>query len=155
MRIIFKKFRTRMIVGCILAVIALLAVSVVVFINQPSFGRTPRGERLERVMKSPNYRNGGYDTHYAEIGNRFPNIDLAILENGQYNEDWRYIHTMPEQLPAEIHELDAAKVLPVHNSKFSLSRHAWDEPVHRIEQAATKDSSLHVIHGIIGSPIIY
>lgn len=86
---------------------------------------------------------------------RFPHIDLAILENGQYNEDWRYIHTIPEQLPAEIHELDAAKVLPVHNSKFSLSRHAWDEPVHRIEQAATKDSSLHVIHGIIGSPIIY
>ena len=84
-----------------------------------------------------------------------PHIDLAILENGQYNEDWRYIHTMPEQLPAEIHELDAAKVLPVHNSKFSLSRHAWDEPIHRIEQAATKDSSLHVIHGIIGSPIIY
>ena len=93
--------------------------------------------------------------HFSEIGKRFPHIDLAILENGQYNEDWRYVHTMPEQLPAEIHELDAAKVLPVHNSKFSLSRHAWDEPVHRIEQAATKDSSLHVIHGIIGSPIIY
>ena len=80
MRIIFKKFRTRMIVGCILAVIALLAVSVIVFINQPSFGRTPRGERLERVMKSPNYRDGGYDTHYAEIGNRFPDIDLAMSE---------------------------------------------------------------------------
>ena len=49
MRIIFKKFKARMIVGCILAVIALLAVSVIVFINQASFGRTPRGERLERV----------------------------------------------------------------------------------------------------------
>ena len=36
MRIIFKKFKARMIVGCILAVIALLAVSVVVFINQPT-----------------------------------------------------------------------------------------------------------------------
>ena len=95
MRIIFKKFKARMIVGCILAVIALLAVSVVVFINQPSFGRTPRGERLERVMKSPNYRNGGYDTHYAEIGNRFPNIDLAILENGQYDKEWSLIHLMP------------------------------------------------------------
>ena len=60
MRIIFKKFKARMIVGCILAVIALLlAVSVIVFINQASFGRTPRGERLERVKKSPNYRNGG------------------------------------------------------------------------------------------------
>lgn len=99
--------------------------------------------------------DSGYGAHFSEIGKRFPHIDLAILENGQYNEDWRYIHTMPEQLPAEIHELDATKVLPVHNSKFSLSRHAWDEPVHRIEQTATKDSSLHVIHGIIGSPIIY
>ena len=98
MRIIFKKFRTRMIVGCILAVIALLAVSVVVFINQPSFGRTPRGERLERVMKSPNYRDGGYDTHYAEIGNRFPNIDLAILENGQYDKEWSLIHLMPQYM---------------------------------------------------------
>ena len=97
MRIIFKKFRTRMIVGCILAVIALLAVSVIVFINQPSFGRTPRGERLERVMKSPNYRNGGYDTHYAEIGNRFPNIDLAILENGQYDKEWSLIYGADSQ----------------------------------------------------------
>lgn len=43
MRIIFKKFKARMIVGCILAVIALLAVSVIVFINQASFGRTPVG----------------------------------------------------------------------------------------------------------------
>ena len=99
--------------------------------------------------------DSGYGAHFSEIGKRFPHIDLAILENGQYNEDWRYIHTMPEQLPVEVHELDAAKVLPVHNSKFSLSRHAWDEPIHRIEQAATKDSSLHVIHGIIGSPITY
>ena len=99
--------------------------------------------------------DSGYGAHFSEIGKRFPHIDLAILENGQYNEDWRYIHTMPEQLPVEIHELDAAKVLPVHNSKYSLSRHAWDEPVRTIEQAATKDSSLHVIYGIIGSPITY
>ena len=35
--------------------------------------------------------DGGYDTHYAEIGNRFPGIDLAILENGQYNEEWSLI----------------------------------------------------------------
>ena len=76
-----------------------------------------------------------------------------IIMNTRTEVDMR---TMAEDIRgAEIHELDAAKVLPVHNSKFSLSRHAWDEPVHRIEQAATKDSSLHIIHGIIGSPIIY
>ena len=54
MRIIFKKFKARMIIGCILAVIALLAVSVIVFINQASFGRILSGERMERVMKYHN-----------------------------------------------------------------------------------------------------
>ncbi|MGG6548451.1 UNVERIFIED_CONTAM: MBL fold metallo-hydrolase, partial [Prevotella sp. 15_C9] len=37
--------------------------------------------------------DSGYDTHFAEIGKQYPGIDLAILENGQYNEDWKYIHT--------------------------------------------------------------
>ncbi len=60
MRIIFKKFKARMIVGCILAVIALLAVSVIVFYQSSQFRQNSRGERLERVMKSPNYRNGEF-----------------------------------------------------------------------------------------------
>lgn len=42
--------------------------------------------------------DSGYDTHFAEIGKQYPGIDLAILENGQYNEDWKYIHTMPQYL---------------------------------------------------------
>jgi L-ascorbate metabolism protein UlaG (beta-lactamase superfamily) len=41
--------------------------------------------------------DGGFDTHYAEIGERFDEIDLAVLENGQYDTDWRYIHMLPEQ----------------------------------------------------------
>ena len=348
MRIIFKKFKARMIVGCILAVIALLAVSVIVFINQASFGRTPRGERLERVMKSPNYRNGefknqhetllmtsdrgrfsgiwefifrkidglrpeqavkaiktdlrkigrneeilvwfghssyliqtggkrilvdpvfcmaspvsfvnkpfkgtelytpddmpdidylvishdhwdhldyrtvtalkdrvqkvvcplgvgehfeywgfsperiveldweeqallddgfrihclparhfsgrglarnrslwasflvtgsrrkvfiggdgGYDTHFAEIGMRFPDIDWAILENGQYNEGWKYIHLMPGYMAAVARELKAAKILTVHHSKYALAAHPWDEPLKNARRMRDRDS---------------
>ena len=81
MRIIFKKFRTRMIVGCILAVIALLAVSVVVLSINPASAELLAGNGW-RVMKSPNYRNGGYDTHYAEIGNRFPISTLQSSKTG-------------------------------------------------------------------------
>lgn len=99
--------------------------------------------------------DSGYGTHFAEIGKRFPQIDLAILENGQYNKDWRYIHTLPTQLPKAIYDLHAAVTLPVHNSKFALSRHAWDEPVRKIEEAAAKDSSLHIIQAIIGKPTTY
>ena len=57
---IFKKIRARMIIGSIISIAALLTVAVALFINQPSFGRTPRGERLERVKQSPNYRNGAF-----------------------------------------------------------------------------------------------
>ena len=329
MRIIFKKFKARMIVGCILAVIALLAVSVIVFINQASFGRTPRGERLERVMKSPNYRNGefknqhetliktdlrkigrneeilvwfghssyliqtggkrilvdpvfcmaspvsfvnkpfkgtelytpddmpdidylvishdhwdhldyntvkklkdrigavicplgvgehfeywgfdkerlieldwnedanlapgfmihclparhfsgrrltanqslwasflleapsqkiyiggdgGYDTHYAEIGNRFPGIDLAILENGQYNEEWSLIHLMPQYMAQTARDLKAKRVLTVHHSKYALAKHRWDEPLKNAEEMKNKDS-LNVLIPEIGEVV--
>lgn len=99
--------------------------------------------------------DSGYGTHFAEIGRRFSQIDLAILENGQYNEDWQYIHTLPAQLPKAIYDLHAAVTLPVHNSKFALSRHAWDEPVRKMKEAAAKDSNLHIIHAIIGKPITY
>lgn len=360
MRIIFKKFRARMIIGCILAIIALLAVSVFVFINQPSFGRTPRGERLERVLKSPNYRNGafqnqhetklmtsdrgrfegiwefifrkidglrpeqpvkaiktdlrkidrnkevlvwfghssyliqtggkrvlvdpvfcmaspvsfvnkpfkgtdiyhpedmpdidyliishdhwdhldyntvkklkdrigtvicplgvgehfeywgfdkeriveldwnedanladgfkiyclparhfsgrglsanqslwasflleaptqriyiggdgGYDTHYEEIGNRFADIDLAILENGQYNEEWSLIHLMPQYMAQTARDLKAKKILTVHHSKYALAKHRWDEPLKNAEDMKNKDS-LNVLIPEIGEVV--
>lgn len=360
MRSISKKFRARMIIGCILVIIALMAVSVVIFINQPSFGRTPRGERLERVRKSPNYRNGefknlhetvlmtsdrgrlkgiwefifreidglrpeepikakktdlrkidrnedvlvwfghssyliqtggkrilvdpvfsmaspvsfvnkpfegtelyqpddmpdidylvishdhwdhldyhtvkrlkdrietvicplgvgehfdywgfdkdriveldwnedarlapgfmihclparhfsgrgltanqslwasflleapsqkiyiggdgGYDTHYAEIGNRFPGIDLAILENGQYNEEWSLIHLMPQYMAQTARDLKAKRVLTVHHSKYALAKHRWDEPLKNAEEMKNKDS-LNVLIPEIGEVV--
>lgn len=73
--------------------------------------------------------DSGYDTHFAEIGKRFPDIDLAILENGQYNEDWKYIHTMPQYLEQVAKDLNPQKVLTVHHSKYALARHRWDEPI--------------------------
>lgn len=84
--------------------------------------------------------DSGYDTHYAEIGSRFDGIDLAILENGQYNEDWRYIHLMPQYMGKAAKELKAGKVLTVHHSKYALSKHRWDEPLQNARNLAEKDS---------------
>ena len=33
--------------------------------------------------------DGGYDLHFKTIALKYPVIDLAIMENGQYNQDWR------------------------------------------------------------------
>ena len=96
------------------------------------------------LVESPSRRvylagDGGYDTHFAEIGHRFAPIDLAVVENGQYNADWRYIHLMPEKLAEAIHDLQPRRVLTVHNSKYTLSRHPWDEPLKNAAEAAAHD----------------
>lgn len=96
--------------------------------------------------------DGGYDTHFKEIGDRFPGIDLAILENGQYNEDWKYIHTMPEYLSRAAKDLNAGQILTVHHSKYALARHRWDEPLMNAQKMAQVDS-LNVLLPVIGEVV--
>ena len=72
--------------------------------------------------------DGGYDKRFSEIHERFGSVDLALLENGQYNANWKYIHTTPEDLEKVILDLQAKQVFTVHHDKFALSVHPWYEP---------------------------
>lgn len=96
--------------------------------------------------------DSGYDTHFAEIGERFPNIDLAILENGQYNEEWKYIHLMPQYMVQAAKDLKAKRILTVHHSKYALAKHRWDEPLKNEEDMRKKDS-LDVMTPVIGEVV--
>ena len=112
---------------------------------------------LSFVIETPNQRifiggDSGYDTHFAEIGKKFDSFDLAILENGQYNEAWRGIHTMPEDFIKVVKDLNAKKVLPVHSSKFVLARHPWDEPLVRVA-ALSKEAKTPLITPMIGEMV--
>lgn len=98
--------------------------------------------------------DSGYGKHYQQIATCSPTIDYAILENGQYNEDWRYIHALPAQQDSVIRDLGAKNVLPVHNSKFALARHPWHEPIDKLRETAAADTSFHLIEAIIGQLII-
>ena len=69
-----------------------------------------------------------------------PDIDWAILENGQYNEGWKYIHLMPGYMAAVARELKAAKILTVHHSKYALATHPWDEPLKNARRMRDRDS---------------
>lgn len=106
------------------------------------------------VLKTPTlnlYLGGdsGYDTHYKTIGDTYGPFDLAILECGQYNESWKYIHMMPEQVVKAAQELKAKKLLPVHWAKFTLGLHAWDEPILRVT-AEAKKQNMPIITPMIG-----
>lgn len=43
-----------------LSIITIFIVSVKVFMSQDQFGKHPTGERLEKIKKSPNYKNGAF-----------------------------------------------------------------------------------------------
>lgn len=80
--------------------------------------------------------DGGYDDHFKAISQRFPKIDLALMENGQYGKDWRYIHMMPEDLGKAIGDLNPKAVIAGHNSKYALAYHPWDEPIKALDSAS-------------------
>ena len=40
--------------------ILVMTLAVIVFVRQTNFGRKPSGERLERIKKSPNYKDGSF-----------------------------------------------------------------------------------------------
>ncbi|WP_231459451.1 MBL fold metallo-hydrolase [Pedobacter sp. Leaf132] len=82
--------------------------------------------------------DSGYDTHFKTIGDEFGPFDIALLECGQYNELWPYIHMYPEQTVQAAIDLNAKVLMPVHWGKFSLAMHPWNEPVERVTIAATE-----------------
>lgn len=96
--------------------------------------------------------DSGFDTHFEAIGNQFGPFDLAILECGQYNESWKYIHMFPEELITASKNLKAKSLFPVHWGKFALANHAWDEPIRKVVEAAEKEN-LPLLTPMIGQKV--
>lgn len=93
------------------------------------------------VLQTPSKKlylggDSGYDVHFKEIGDQFGPFDLAVLENGQYDLSWKYIHMMPEEVIQAAWDLKAKVLLPVHSSKFVLANHSWYEPLERVSRKA-------------------
>lgn len=97
--------------------------------------------------------DSGYDFHFKEIGNKYGPFDLALLECGQYDKMWPYIHSTPEELIKEGEDLNAKTLMPVHWAKFALANHPWDEPINRFVTAAEK-AGISYITPLIGQPVV-
>lgn len=96
---------------------------------------------MSYVLQTPTTKifiggDSGYDNHFAEIGKEFGPFDLAVLENGQYDKSWKYIHMMPDEVLKAAMDLNAEKLFPVHSSKFVLANHDWNEPLSKITKLA-------------------
>jgi L-ascorbate metabolism protein UlaG (beta-lactamase superfamily) len=80
--------------------------------------------------------DGGYGSHFANLGTKWGGFDLAFIEDGQYDQGWRDIHLSPEETVRAAIDLNAKAAVPVHNSKYSISYHDWDDPLVRARKAA-------------------
>jgi L-ascorbate metabolism protein UlaG (beta-lactamase superfamily) len=85
--------------------------------------------------------DSGYDTHFKTIGAEYGPFDLAILECGQYDKSWKYIHMMPEEVVQAALDLGAKKLMPVHWGKFGLANHAWDDPITAVSEIAMQKNT--------------
>jgi L-ascorbate metabolism protein UlaG (beta-lactamase superfamily) len=96
--------------------------------------------------------DSGYDTHFTKIGAEYGPFDLALLECGQYNKSWKYIHMLPEETVQAAIDLQAKIMMPVHRAKFALGLHAWDEPIERVTREAHR-LNVPIIHPMIGETV--
>lgn len=109
------------------------------------------------VLETPTRRlflggDSGYDTHFKMIGEKYGPFDYAIIENGQYNEAWKYIHALPEDVIQASIDVNAKNIIPVHSSKFALALHAWNEPLQKVTTLG-KAENLTVLTPMIGEQL--
>lgn len=96
--------------------------------------------------------DSGYDSHFKMIGEKYGPFDYAIMENGQYNEAWKYIHALPEDVVQASLDVNAKNIIPVHSSKFALALHPWNEPLKKVADLG-KQKGLHILTPMIGETV--
>lgn len=97
--------------------------------------------------------DSGYNTHFKEIGVKYGPFDFAMMECGQYNQQWKQIHMMPEETVQAGLDLKAKLIMPIHWGAFKLAFHTWTDPVERLEKESQR-LGLPITTPIIGVPIV-
>lgn len=83
--------------------------------------------------------DSGYETHFKQIGELFPDIDVAMIGIGAYKPEYimKNSHTSPAEAVKAFHDLGAKELIPMHFGTFDLSDEPFGEPwreIHRMEQ---------------------
>ena len=110
------------------------------------------------TLETPNRRiffsgDSGYGPHFSKIGEAFQGFDLVLLDCGQYDPRWAYIHMTPEDAAQAAQDLGAQALLPAHVGRFTIANHPWDEPFKRLIEAC-QDKPCRLLTPEIGEPVV-
>lgn len=88
--------------------------------------------------------DGGYGPHFKEIGEQLGPFEFAMIECGQYNEQWAAIHMMPEQSVQAGIDVKGKILMPIHWGAFDLAPHVWQDPILRFTKKAIEEKAEYV-----------
>ena len=83
--------------------------------------------------------DSAYGPFFAEIGSRYPGIDVAMLPIGAYAPRWfmHTVHVDPEEAVRAVQDVGARVMVRMHWAPFRLSREPALEPIERTRTAWT------------------
>jgi L-ascorbate metabolism protein UlaG (beta-lactamase superfamily) len=84
----------------------------------------------------------GYWKEFKRIGEEYGSFDVTFIECGAYSKYWPNVHLMPEETLDVGIDLRSNLIVPIHNRKYDLSLHRWDEPLIRFERKAREIEGL-------------
>ncbi len=102
--------------------------------------------------------DSGYGPHFLDIGNAFNGFDLVMLDCGQYDPRWAFIHMTPKEALQAARDLQAKAFIPAHVGRFSIANHSWDEPFNQLMEnqrtEGTQKNACRLLTPKIGEPVI-
>ncbi|MFI5445589.1 MBL fold metallo-hydrolase [Polaromonas sp. UC242_47] len=82
--------------------------------------------------------DSGYFPGFKQIGERLGGFDIALMENGAYDDYWPSVHMSPEETVQAFKDVRGKLLYLVHNSTFDLAFHTWRDPLDRVADLAGK-----------------
>ncbi|WP_246944248.1 MBL fold metallo-hydrolase [Bacillus pinisoli] len=97
--------------------------------------------------------DGGYDAHFKKIGEKYGPFTISLLEGGQYDRRWSWVHMTPEEAVQAHLDVNGENMMLIHWGAFTLAYHGWTEPIERAF-AEAKKANLNLLTPQIGKTII-
>lgn len=82
--------------------------------------------------------DGGYDSHFKEIGKKYGPFNMTLIEGGQYDKRWSWVHMTPEEAVQAHLDVNGKNMMLIHWGAFTLAYHGWTEPVERALKRANE-----------------
>ncbi len=97
--------------------------------------------------------DGGYDAHFKEVGDKYGPFTLALMEGGQYDARWSWVHMRPEESVQAHLDVKGETMMLIHWGAFTLAYHSWTDPIERAIQKA-KEEDVNLLIPELGETVL-